>query len=57
MEVNSKEYWEERFKTDDWDNADGSKQTTYFAELKAGELLPEWFVKEYPENISIRYVI
>ncbi len=44
MEVNSKEYWEERFKTDDWDNADGSKQTTYFAEL-AGELLPEWFVK------------
>lgn len=44
MEINSKEYWEERFKDNDWDKAEGAEQTAYFAEL-AEQLLPEWFIK------------
>ena len=49
MEINSKEYWEERFKKNDWEKASGDEQTKYFAQL-AENLLPDWFVKRVREH-------
>lgn len=49
MEINSKKYWEERFKTEDWEDASGDKQTVYFAQL-AAQLIPEWFKKKVAEK-------
>jgi len=42
--VNSKAYWEKRFK-EDWDAADGPRQSRFFARL-AIENLPSWLIKQ-----------
>lgn len=42
--INSKEYWNKRFKSD-WDDFGGIQQTEFFAKL-ACELLPEWFIRD-----------
>lgn len=46
--INSQEYWEERFNTD-WNTYSGDEQTKFFANLLC-ELLPEEFIKECNEN-------
>lgn len=46
--LNSKEYWENRFKTD-WELCSGSQQTTFFAKLACG-MLPQWFVRKIREE-------
>lgn len=40
-ELNTKEYWGERFKTGDWDANGGEKQSKFFYNI-ALELLPKW---------------
>ena len=45
MEINSKEYWENRFKSGSWDEYDGSAQTMGFANIIL-ENLPGWFRAE-----------
>lgn len=42
--INSKEYWNKRFKTD-WDDFGGIQQTEFFAKL-ACDLFPEWFIRD-----------
>ena len=49
MDINSKEYWNNRFESKDWDRSAGDQQTIYFAKL-AAQLLPEWFVKKVAEK-------
>lgn len=48
MDVNSKEYWNNRFNTD-WKDFDGNEQTKFFASI-LGKLLPEWLIHEINEN-------
>ncbi len=42
MEINSKEYWDERFKNGLWDEWKGKEYSAYFATL-AVDAFPEWF--------------
>lgn len=46
--INSKEYWNYRFK-EDWELAKGIEQTTYFAKL-ACKLFPDWLIKDICKN-------
>lgn len=48
-QINSKEYWNNRFKTNDWNEHLGMEQTRYFAQL-ACELMPGWFIKDVCRN-------
>ena len=48
MDINSKDYWNNRFDTD-WEDYGGSSQTRFFAEL-AYHMLPEWLIREIRSN-------
>ena len=48
MNINSKEYWDERFDTN-WLDYAGDKQTLFFAELLCG-MLPQSLVNEIREK-------
>lgn len=48
MEINEKEYWENRFE-EDWENMQGDKQSIFFSNVMI-QLLPEWIKKEAIEN-------
>lgn len=48
LEMNSKEYWEERF-VENWEKFEGIEQTEFFAQI-AIELLPEWFIRKLKEK-------
>ena len=43
--VNSKEYWEERFVSGDWDHYDGDLQSTFFSQI-ALDAFPAWLDQE-----------
>lgn len=43
--MNSREYWDSRFETNDWAEAKGKEQSQYFAKT-AMELLPEWLTRD-----------
>ena len=47
--INSREYWEERFSTGDWDAYGGQEQTRFFYNL-ALESLPQWLISDIQEN-------
>ncbi len=48
MEVNSVEYWNQRFETD-WSECGGNGQTIFFANTLCN-MIPDWFVDELKEN-------
>lgn len=43
--INSIEYWNARFETNDWEESKGIEQSMYFAKI-AMEMIPEWFTRE-----------
>ena len=43
--INSKEYWEERFDSNDWEEQDGASQTYFFYKVLI-ENLPKWLIDE-----------
>lgn len=47
--MNSKEYWDNRFATRDWEEHDGEGQSTFFARL-AVKNFPEWLSTELNQN-------
>ena len=47
--INSKEYWEERFGSGDWDLYDGEKQSVFFSELAVSSL-PTWLSAQLLRN-------
>lgn len=47
--VNSSEYWEKRFASNDWSKFDGDKQSLFFAEL-ALMAMPQWLKHELSTN-------
>ena len=47
--MNSQGYWDNRFRTGDWEKCGGEEQSTFFAEV-AVQAFPEWFVAELNEN-------
>ncbi len=49
MKINSKEYWEERFSSQDWEDMDVRAQTRYFAQL-AIRMLPDWLKRDIAET-------
>lgn len=49
MKINSKEYWDERFKSNDWILAGGDNQNKYFYNLML-ELIPETIKDEIHNN-------
>lgn len=49
MEINSKEYWDQRFQSGDWDENQGESQTIFFTEL-AYQLLPEPLKRELGQS-------
>lgn len=52
-DINSKKYWDERFKTGSWDTLGGSEQTSFFSNVLLKNL-PKWvYDKIYLENLSI----
>lgn len=53
-EVNSKGYWENRFKEKDWDINHGQEQTAFFADMFYS-LCPEW-IKEYLSDKNYKYL-
>lgn len=48
-QINSKEYWDERFGSGDWEEKQGREQSTFFY-CVAKELLPQWFLDDVREN-------
>ncbi|ERK52108.1 glycosyltransferase [Leptotrichia sp. oral taxon 879] len=51
--INSKKYWDDRFKTGDWDTFGGREQTSFFSDILLRNL-PEWvYEKICLENLSI----
>lgn len=48
-EINSREYWENRFSTESWEKCSGREQSVYFAKV-AVDHFPEWFVSELSQN-------
>ena len=53
MKINSKEYWDDRFKSNDWILAGGDEQNRYFYSLML-ELIPEYVKDEiFNELMSI----
>lgn len=53
--VNSKEYWDGRFSSGDWERNQGRRQTRYFYVLLA-ELLPDWFKDRVRRDSDLRIV-
>ena len=52
-DINSKKYWDERFKTGNWDDFGGSQQTSFFSSILLKNL-PKWIhQKIHSENLSI----
>ena len=52
--VNSREYWEYRFSSGDWNKFEGNRQSEFFAQL-AVDNFPEWLKDElsiYQWNIT-----
>lgn len=47
--MNSQEYWNARFSSEDWQKYGGNEQTKYFAGILM-EMLPEWLIHEINEN-------
>ncbi|HBR02768.1 MAG TPA: hypothetical protein DD738_09165 [Ruminiclostridium sp.] len=47
--VNSKEYWEARFSTGDWNKFDGDKQSEFFSKI-AIDTFPEWLKADLNRN-------
>ncbi len=47
--INSKDYWEQRFESQDWDEKGGMEQTDFFNEI-AIKLIPQWIVDEIQTN-------
>lgn len=47
--VNTKEYWDKRFKTGDWDNNLGEEQSRFFYNI-ALSLMPQWIKDEINKN-------
>ena len=47
--INSKDYWEERFATNNWQNNHGEAQTKFFGEVFI-ENCPKWIKEEITEN-------
>lgn len=47
--VNSKEYWDKRFETGDWDEQGGKEQSLFFAEL-AYDIMPDFLKQELGRN-------
>lgn len=43
--VNSKEYWDERFVSGDWDHYDGDLQSAFFSQI-ALDAFPAWLDRE-----------
>ena len=53
MILNDKDYWDNRFKTDDWDNSFGREQTLFFYKI-AMVNIPKWLKNEINKyNLSI----
>ncbi len=48
-EINSKEYWDERFGSGDWDEKEGREQSLFFYKL-ALSLIPDWLKDEIKED-------
>ena len=46
LTINSKEYWDKRFASGDWEDKGGNRQTLYFYELLYN-LLPQHLLKEF----------
>lgn len=47
--INSEKYWNDRFKTGDWEKYQGEEQSVFFAEV-AVHNFPEWFIAELGRN-------
>lgn len=47
--INSKEYWNDRFKTNDWANLGGKDQTNFFYKLAINNM-PNWLIDEIETN-------
>lgn len=43
MDINSKEYWDQRFNSNHWVNSDGAKQSEFFVEI-AVNAFPVWLI-------------
>lgn len=53
MQTNSKEYWESRFSSDNWEKNEGVEQSNFFYTILK-DLLPEWIKKNInKEKMSI----
>lgn len=48
-QINSKQYWEDRFSSEDWSANAGPAQTKYFADLFLDNI-PQWFIHYVQEN-------
>jgi len=48
-DINSKEYWDERFGSGDWDEKEGREQSLFFYRV-ALELMPDWLKNEIAEK-------
>lgn len=48
-EINSKEYWDTRFNSGDWDEKDGPAQSLFFYNL-AAKCFPAWFTRDINTN-------
>lgn len=48
-EVNSKEYWDERFGTGDWEKKEGREQSLFFYQV-ALSLMPDWLKDDINKN-------
>lgn len=49
MDINSKEYWNDRFSSGDWEKYDGELQSAFFTELFVDKM-PEWLRRDFEEN-------
>ena len=48
--INSKEYWESRFDSGDWDHYDGDQQSVFFANI-ALDAFPAWLNQELARHM------
>ena len=48
-EVNSKDYWEERFSGGSWEECGGEEQSAFFGKVLC-QTIPSWLKKEMNEN-------
>ena len=50
--INSEEYWENRFATGDWEEKQGREQSLFFYRVAISHF-PEWFKEDIKENIKM----